>query len=129
MAADDKVEPPPRKPLTGYSIFFRLERCYIYQVLKKIPSDIPLDQRFNYREKHDCTLLDPLPERYRGIVIRKDFHIYSGDESWDGQKRKHRKIVGRPTMPLSELSKMVSENWREAGENDSRYISCLCPHK
>ncbi len=106
----------PRKPLTTYCIFFRIEKNYIYQKVNKgrvDPNDLPPpEQRFDPDNPgFDCP---PFPKRYKGVILPKNFYktLPRGLE-WEGKRRQHRKRDYG--MPLPELSRTISTNWKTAG--------------
>lgn len=111
-----KESKKPLKPMTSYCIFFRLEKNYLYQKVNKggvDPSDLPPpEQRFDPDNPgFECP---PLPERYKGVILPKNFYktIPKGYE-WEGKRRQHRKRESG--LPLPKLSRTVASNWKTAG--------------
>ena len=113
--SEEDVPPEaPNKPLTNYSISFRLERHYILRIAYKVPASIPVHERFSADDpSYVESGAPPLPKRYEKVVLPKNFHIYSGSNQF-GERRKHRKTHGKVTFPV--LSRMVSEAWKNAGQ-------------
>ena len=109
------------RPYTSYNLFFQLEREYLLQtVLGYDPSidaaDIfnPNDDKSNYK---GCP---PLPSRYDGLVLLKDWHIPGKTVR---RKRLHRKSHGK--IGFHELNDKISKAWSEADEDVKDFCSRL----
>mmetsp|Transcript_12060 Transcript_12060/g.25463 ORF Transcript_12060/g.25463 Transcript_12060/m.25463 type:complete len:730 (-) Transcript_12060:271-2460(-) len=116
----------PRKPLSSYSLFFRLERSYIYQiVLGNTDNNVPPpEDRFDPDNPTFDYNGPPFPERYRNVILHKHFNLPTDpDELWNGRKRQHRKVDG--ALPFKELSKIIAKNWKEVGPEVIQYCEAV----
>jgi len=107
LELSSKLLPP--KPFTDYTIFFRIEKAYLTQIVDGGAVD-PLVLAAHDPNHHD-PLEWPRPERYQDVIMAPYWYS-SLHKAKIEKKRKHRKVPGR--MSLSEMSKTVSANWRNA---------------
>jgi len=107
LELSSKLLPP--KPFTDYTIFFRIEKAYLTQIVDGGAVD-PLVLAAHDPNHHD-PLEMPRPERYQDVIMAPYWYS-SLHKAKIEKKRKHRKVPGR--MSLSEMSKTVSANWRNA---------------
>ena len=103
----DKVAVAPKKPmrpLTGYHIFFQLEREYVIQSLAGNDAD---------QSSTDGKICLPdVPVRYRDTRLSPDWYAGPGKR----QKRKHRKQHG--VISFLELSRVISQRWGQLEQVD-----------
>ncbi|EJK45663.1 hypothetical protein THAOC_35714 [Thalassiosira oceanica] len=94
----------PMRPLTGYHIFFQLEREYVIQSLAGDDAD---------QSTADGKVCIPdVPVRYRDTRLSPDWYAGPGKR----QKRKHRKQHG--VISFLELSRVISQRWGQLEQVD-----------
>jgi hypothetical protein len=103
-AASLNIPKKPMRPLTGYHLFFQIEREYIIQTMAGEDSDASMHDKKVY--------LEDVPERYRNIKLSPDWYFGPGKK----QKRKHRKSHGK--VGFLELSRMISSRWANLEATD-----------
>ena len=112
----DKDEIP--KPYTEYTMFFKLEQALFTQEDGEVGEEIVNSLDWNHQDELEF----PRPERYQDIIMAP--YWYSSQHKKEiEKKRKHRKRAGR--MNLTELSKSISVNWRNASDEAVAYCKKL----
>lgn len=94
----------PMRPLTGYHIFFQLEREYVIQSLTGDDADQ------SAADGKAC--IPDVPVRYRDTRLSPDWYAGPGKR----QKRKHRKQHG--VISFLELSRVISQRWAQLEQVD-----------
>lgn len=99
------LPPKPKRPMTAYHVYFQLERNYI---LQNHEDYIP-----HYPEHIDENACER-PERYRGLIMPKDWYISKEVKV----KKKDRKNHG--IISFVELSKTISYRWNNEADYDTK---------
>jgi len=112
----DKDEIP--KPYTEYTMFFKLEQALFTQEDGSVGDEILTSLDPNHKDELEF----PRPARYANVIL-PPFWYSSQHKKEIEKKRKHRKRPGR--MNLTELSKSISVNWRNASDEVVAYCKRL----
>lgn len=117
----------PTRPLTGYHLFFQLEREYILQTTDRDTDAAVYGPRRNDNRPLGKELDDKMPFRYRYIHLNPHWYASgSGKRVNDGKplpKRKHRRTHGK--ISFLDLSKAIAVRWADLDEKDKatkRYV-------
>jgi|Transcript_1933 hypothetical protein len=115
MPTLDVPDSRPRRPMTSYTIFCRLERFRIVQTSQvkshsKACVDLP--------ERVDLTSM-LRPAKYRTLILPENWYAVGAVK----KKRKSHKIHG--VISFSELSKVMSDNWATVDAETKQYCQGL----
>ena len=79
------------------------------------------DGELSEEYKEGKELLSGMPSRYQHILLSPNW-----DKHTDGSKRKHRKANhGKDGMVFTDLSKLISDGWKEVKTNDHEALKFL----
>jgi hypothetical protein len=105
----------PTRPLTGYHLFFQLEREYIIQTSKSSDDDKKEDTRPIGKQ-----LDETMPVRYRHIHLSPTWYASGSGKRVKSkaskEKRKHRKTHG--VITFLELSRLIASRWADLEDTD-----------
>lgn len=96
--------PRPPRPYTDYNIFFQLEREYILQNELGVTPNLDSSNLFNSSDANYNG--PPLPPRYNGIILHKDWY-----KTGKGRNKKRRHRISHGKIGFCELSKKIATNW------------------
>ena len=123
------IPPKPKRPLTAFNLFGKLERNYIVQTsLKQSHAPIPALSETTTTEPSEssdasATLVDPYleirPEKYRDIVMPPDWFKVGKNVI----RRQDYQTHG--VIKFEKLSKVVVERWKALDEETKNFLQTI----
>ena len=119
-AKEDTIPPKPKRPLTAFNLFSKLERNYIIQSSQKwssmpTTSKSTITDSSNISEVKFDPYLEQRPEKYKDVILPPDWFKVSKLKN----KRRFRETHG------INLSKAISDRWNTLDDETKQYCEMI----
>ena len=118
----DTIPPKPKRPLTIFNLFSKLERNYIIQSSQKRPSTQTTSES-TVTESSDVSEVDPYfeqrPERYKDVILPPDWFKVGRN------KNKRRFHESHGVISFKDLSKAISDKWNTVDDETRQFCEMI----